>query len=258
MTAWLEPLVHATPAELLALTNWIILIGILIGVLEQAASHRQYKDNDVYDWHVLKHSYRLFLLPRYEGFFEALFGYRAYLVNLAMQFAMAAASAAALWRGEPTTSMTAALLFLILLFAGLAPESRLVQSASLGFIGLQSILSYVTAGVYKAVAPSWRSGSSLTLVMSTKSYGRPDLSGLLVRNPPISRTLSVILIAFECLFFLVLFIGPYGCLGFLIAGFVFHFLNAAIMGLNNFLWAFTASYPGVLFCTLTVSEWLYG
>ena len=275
-------LAQADPADLLRLTNWIMLGGLLLNVAEHAYCHENFRDNEVYDWGVLKYSERLFLSPGWEGLFDVVFGYHAYLVNLALQLAFILASGWSLWQGLSTVWFTAGLLVLVLVshyrnsyghdgadqmtniilaglfFAGLAPESELVQQASLAFIGGQSILSYVTAGVYKAVAPDWRSGSSLTLVMSTRSYGRPDLSALLDRNPPISRSLSILLIIFECSFFLVLFAGPYGSAFFSIGGVVFHFLNACVMGLNNFLWAFAASYPGVLFCAITVSGWLYG
>ncbi|MCB1020572.1 MAG: hypothetical protein KDC27_11630 [Acidobacteria bacterium] len=281
MSHWFENLPLTTPADLLAATNWIILGGILLSVLEQLATHRQFTANEVYDWRVLKHGYRMFLEPRYERFFDALFGYRAYVANLVIQLAMVLLSAWQLWNGRSTVVPTGVLLGLILLsnfrnsygqdgadqmtsivltglfFCGLAPESELVRYASLAFIGMQSILSYVTAGVYKAIAPSWRSGASLTLVLSTRSYGRPDLSGLLERNPPISRTLAMGLIVFECLFFVVLFLGPHWSVTFLAAGVLFHFLNATIMGLNNFLWAFSASYPAVYFCALETSGWLY-
>lgn len=282
MNDWTAMVDAVSTADLLLLTNVVILVGVLINVVEQAYCHGNFKDNEVYDWHVLKHEQRVFLTPPWEGFFDILFGYRAYLVNLALQFTLILASAWALWHGQSTAWFSGGLLALILFsnyrngygldgadqmtnivltglfFAGLAPQSELVQRASLAFIGGQSILSYVTAGVYKAVAPDWRSGSSLTLVMSTRSYGRPDLSALLERNPPISRSLSILLIIFECAFFLVLFAGPYGAAVFLIGGVVFHLINACVMGLNNFLWAFAASYPGVLFCAMTVSGWLYG
>ena len=281
MNEWIQSLAQAGPAELLTLTNWIILVGLTVNVLEQAYSHENYRNNEVYDWYVLKHSERIFLHPRWEGLFDRLFGYRAYMVNLALQGALILASVWALWNGRSTVWMTGGLLALVLagnfrnsygldgadqmtnivlaglFFAGLVPDSSLMPQASLAFIGAQSILSYVTAGVYKAIAPDWRSGSSLTLVMSTRTYGRPDLSALLERNPPLSRTLAMLLIVFECLFFLVLFFGPYGAAVFLIGGAVFHFINACVMGLNNFFWAFSASYPGVLFCAVKMSDWLY-
>ena len=254
-------------------TNGVVLAAVLLNVVEMLYSRRDYDNGGMYDWTVLKSGYPLFIRPRFEGLFDVLFGFRGVVANLLLQFALVGLSAALLVRGETTVLPSGGLLVLILanqfrnaygmdgadqmtvivlaaLFvAGLVPGAILLPKACLWFICLQSTLSYLTAGVYKAVARGWRSGSSLTLIMSTEGYGRPDLSRLLQRHPSLGRNLSWLLIAFECLFFLVLVVGPIGALLFIIGGVVFHLLNATIMGLNNFFWAFTATYPAVWWCS---------
>jgi hypothetical protein len=133
----------------------------------------------------------------------------------------------------------------------LVPHARCAAVACIWFIALQSALSYFTAGVAKVISSEWRRGSSLTGVMNTGSYGHKAFAEFLLNRPIYAKVLSWLLIGFECLFPLALFMGKY-CVVFLIGGLIFHLLNAAIMGLNTFVWAFLATYPSVLFCALQI------
>lgn len=265
---------------LLPLTKAIVLVGIAINCAEVLYSREDYRPGGILDWNVLKTSSRRFLQPRLEPLFDTLFGYHGVLAAFGLQAAAVAVSALFLLLGVTSPWPTGLLLALWLLnhyrnaygmdgadqmtvivlaglfLAELTPHSETTWKICLWFVGLQSVLSYFTAGIYKIIAKGWRSGESLTLVMSTEGYGRLDLSTLLRRQPPLGKSLSWILLAFECLFPAVLFAGPAVCLVFLVAGVIFHFLNAVIMGLNNFFWAFVATYPAVYFCSATSWAWI--
>jgi hypothetical protein len=81
----------------------------------------------------------------------------------------------------------------------------------------------------------------------------------LARRPSQARAAAAwSVIAFESLFRLAILAGPKGALVFLGIGVVFHLANAAVMGLNNFVWAFTATYPAVHYCAERMQTLLRG
>jgi len=142
----------------------------------------------------------------------------------------------------------------ILMLRSFCPHNALVSFACLGFGVLQSALAYAAAGWAKIIAPEWRSGRALAGVMTTASYGSEHLAKLFGRCMLISVVLSWIMMVFEIGFPVALFVGRYSCV-FLAAGIIFHALNAAIMGLNTFFWAFIATYPLVYVASLQVLSW---
>ncbi|RPF26233.1 hypothetical protein [Georgenia muralis] len=114
------------------------------------------------------------------------------------------------------------------------------------FIGAVSVLSYVTAGLAKAVSRTWRSGAAIAIIMGSTAYGRPGVAALLDRRPALGVLLARATVAFECAFPLVLLAPLPVTLAFLAAGLGFHLGTAATMGLNTFVWAFVGTYPAVL------------
>ncbi|HEV8064750.1 MAG TPA: hypothetical protein VGP46_07960, partial [Acidimicrobiales bacterium] len=131
--------------------------------------------------------------------------------------------------------------------------NALVRDSAVAFLGGQCILSYVSAGIAKAVSPVWRDGLALRRIFSTETYGvavvRKTLS-LLPQSVNVALCWTVILV--ESLFFLVVFAPWQVCLIFLAWGLVFHLVNAVAMGLNTCFWAFPAAYPAVLL----LNHWL--
>ena len=145
---------------------------------------------------------------------------------------------------------------IIVLFAlsviGIFRYNDFIVLISIGFVAFQCCLSYVTAGFAKVIAKDWRSGKSLTLVMRTQNYGDDNLYKYLVKNPSISFILTWLMLIFECTFPLAL-LSYKLCIFYLIGGVVFHLLNARIMGLNIFVWAFLATYPAVIYLSMKIA-----
>lgn len=135
-------------------------------------------------------------------------------------------------------------------------NKRTVELAT-WFVGAQSILSYLTAGVAKAFSTKWRSGVAIPLIMGSESHGQPWVATLLERFPAAGRLMTQSVILFECAFPLVL-IGPREfAVAMLVTGFLFHFGCAVTMGLNAFLLAFPGSYLCVAWIAQRVSPfWL--
>lgn len=125
---------------------------------------------------------------------------------------------------------------------------RFVQTAGLVFIACQSVLSYVVSGIAKALSPKWRSGVALQQIMNTKTYGMQCASQCLNKLPgAANKVLCWAVIFIEAGFFLVVFLPSPWFLFFLAWGILFHVSNGVLMGLNNFFWSFTATYPSIIF-----------
>lgn len=115
---------------------------------------------------------------------------------------------------------------------------------ALCFIAAQSILSYVVAGVSKLWGPLWRQGEALGLIMRTKTYGSAWAHHI-ISSYRLSKNVSRFTVLWECLFPLVLVDAlTYPMLSISMS---FHIGNAFVMGLNNFLWSFLATYPAIIY-----------
>lgn len=141
-----------------------------------------------------------------------------------------------------------------LLIESLAPGDAL-ERACLWFIAVQSVCAYATAGLAKLAMPAWRDGKYLRQVLSSRTWSR-TFAAAIVKEPAVARWLSRGVIAYESAAPLALLAGPAPALLFCLAGAAFHLANAAIMGLNLFVWSFAATYPAILFCAQDMARML--
>lgn len=136
------------------------------------------------------------------------------------------------------------------IWAGIA-ISGLVPAAGLALIAGQSVLSYLISGGAKLMGREWRSGTAPGSITATLGHGG-EVSGTLIGR--ISKPVALGTMVFELGGpFLILF-GPGGALVFCFAAAGFHLGIAAAMGLNNFVWAFTAALPTIIWLS-TILPW---
>jgi hypothetical protein len=129
----------------------------------------------------------------------------------------------------------------------LLSSSSPAASAAAIFIAAQACLAYVASGIAKLISPVWRSGSALTQITNTATYGRPAAARWLARRPGAARLCSWAIIMGECGFPLVL-VAPSWLLVVILAGTIsFHLGCAVVMGFNTFFWSFLATYPAILY-----------
>jgi hypothetical protein len=150
--------------------------------------------------------------------------------------------------GAPFNGGSDALTALSLLMLGgasLLPRESLIMKGALAYLGVQTMLSYFVAGVTKLKERGWRRGSALLHFASLPKYGVPRRAVLLLRKPGVARAVSWLILLFECSFPLAL-ISPSVCLAYLSMGATFHAANAALFGLNRFLFSWLALYPLLL------------
>lgn len=125
---------------------------------------------------------------------------------------------------------------------------RSTVDSCLWYIALQSTLAYSVAGYSKLAGADWRSGAALPGILRTEVYGSRWAFELAQRHPRSAYAASLAVIAGECCFPLLYFIKK-GTLAhhFTMAAGSFHFVNACTMGLGRFFWAFTSSYPAIIY-----------
>lgn len=135
-----------------------------------------------------------------------------------------------------------------LLIASFGVANPVLVRIGLGWIAAQSVLSYFLAGVAKLRNDNWRTGVALqTLLRSNGPYTLFTPTRNLADSKTLCAGLSWVIILFEITFPAVLLLPWEGKLVMLSAGLVFHIANAATLGLNRFIWAWTATYPALLY-----------
>jgi hypothetical protein len=124
-------------------------------------------------------------------------------------------------------------------------RDELALRAAAWFIAAQAVLAYVVSGAFKAVAPAWRDGSALQRILATQSLGNKRLARLFGERAGLAQAMCWLVIVWECMFPLVLLLPAQLKLPAFAAGLLFHLSIAFTMGLNQFVWAFAATYPAL-------------
>ncbi|MEV4431725.1 hypothetical protein [Streptomyces sp. NPDC049585] len=262
------------PHTALRLVEAVAAAGVLLGSLERLARPRELADSSLASWPVLRLRH-----PRYAFGLTgaALHPVVAYPAVLWLVAARAAAGACLLAPGTAPRPLHVALLsvvvasgaalglrgagggegsdqvlriiFATLLLVALHPTAA-VERLGLWFLALQACLAYFVSGIYKVTSRPWQDGTGLTGILSTRCYGHPGVATWLTAHPATTTWLSRGVSTAETLFPLILLApAPLVPLA-LAAGALFHLACAAVMGLNCFVWAFTALYPAVAWAAL--------
>ena len=129
---------------------------------------------------------------------------------------------------------------------GLHRQPKLVDAVLWG-VALQATVSYAASGWVKVTSRTWRSGEALPGVTRTMTYGDARLWRLLVRYPRVTRMLCRSVLAMECGFPTVYALGGRLAPAYLHGTAFFHLVNARVMGLGRFVWAFGSMHPAVLY-----------
>lgn len=114
------------------------------------------------------------------------------------------------------------------------------------YVAIHSITSYFMSGAVKLLNRSWRNGEALIYFLDGGLYG-PLPPHSLFRRQSLAILASWGFILWEISFPLVFFDGDLARIYCLIA-FAFHLLVFRFFGLNRFVWAWTATFPAILYC----------
>ena len=134
-----------------------------------------------------------------------------------------------------------------LAFTFLLPLSSPFQPAGLYFIAAQALLSYFAAGISKISNAKWRQGSALQSILNTATYGHFKAAAVLNRRPWIGGFVGWSVIVVEIIYPVALVSPPPVLIALLFAGAMLHLATAVLIGLDTFFWAFTATFPAIIF-----------
>jgi hypothetical protein len=148
------------------------------------------------------------------------------------------------------------IILVVLVTCTMSFVDQAVMSIGLFFIAAQACFSYFAAGVSKLVSPKWRDGTAVTDIFKTRTYGSQLVFNYLRGKKSLGYLLCWSVIVMEVSFPIVLFLPVHWGIFIIAWGVVFHLLNAAIMGLNSFLWAFLATYPAIFYTHQQIELWL--
>jgi hypothetical protein len=249
----------------------ILSIGLIISSLEELVAFSVYNDSGLLSWKISKHRSSFFLKGNRAKIlnfilsdlqFHAILFVKAILSVLLLLapffkvfpailiFSIFVLMLLTLLR-SPFGLDGAYQMNLVVLFglsiATLSGIYSTLASICLWFIAGELILSYFIAGLAKMVSPIWRKSHALPAIFSTKTYGHEGVFQLVMKHKIFSIVLCWPVLIFELLFVSALFSGNL-CFFLCIIGFLFHFFNAAFMGLNTFLFSFLSTYPALFYC----------
>jgi len=148
------------------------------------------------------------------------------------------------------------IILVVLVICTMSFVDQAVMSIGLFFITAQACFSYFAAGVSKLVSPKWRDGTAVTDIFRTRTYGSQLVYNYLRGKTKLGYFLCWSVITMEVIFPIVLFLPAHWAIFIIAWGAIFHLLNAVIMGLNSFLWAFLATYPAIFFTNQQIELWL--
>lgn len=265
------------PFAFLILTAVIAGIGVLISSSETIAIREHYQSDGLFSWEIkrvrssrmgrgpllyvadtLLHYPNVLVLVGIRIIAVLLIG--IFLVNrqyLIVPVAVIAVTSALLGvrgkEGRNGADQMSALIFTSL-FLSLLSDRALVWKAELWFLALQLNLAYLTSGILKLRKRGWWDGSYLLLAMRTRLYGNEFVWRTFRRQPRLLKVTSIAVLLFECGFFVTLLLPLQYSWPILLAGILFHAGNAAVMGLNTFVWSYLALYPAAVYCGNSVWE----
>jgi hypothetical protein len=241
-------------------------MGLIISTAEYWVIAASFKPQGVYSWNILRLSdgsrclrwtnefgskqVRALLLARVPPFMLMLsMPVRSWLFSAAVGL-LIANMVVLRWRmgcaEDGSDRMNAVVLFTLLLCTG-PLSTPFTLRTGLWFIALEACVCYAASGVAKVASKSWRKGEALYLILSTRTYGRPDIARRLGDRRALQVSLCWFVILMEMLFPLCLLLPATALYVFLGGAALFHLLCALIMGFNSFLWAFVATYPAVAY-----------
>jgi hypothetical protein len=244
-------------------------IAVAIGAAEIIYTRHQYSANGIYNYALLKTSFKWMMVGWTAPIFDLLLNYPRYIYLVAIQLAAALLIISHLFTSLSWLFVVIILLIYLLshlrnqygtdgsdqmqtiIFASLTifylSSDLLVKTCCIFFICFQALIAYMIAGYAKLGSSAWQRGTAIYDILNTQSFGNQAFAQILEKNTLLSRAICWSVITFECAFPLLVFTGVRTCLLFIVAGILFHLSIALFMGLNTFFWSFIATYPAILF-----------
>lgn len=145
---------------------------------------------------------------------------------------------------------------LLILGMSSALPNGIARDVAAIFISVQVLTAYMTSGIAKMGSPVWQRGDVLVQILNNYTYGTKSVADLLSRRPALNRVLSIlpiVMMSATPLAFLlpwphVFFVLLVGMLG-------FHIMTGLLMGLNDFVLTFPATFPCLIYSYFLLHGW---
>lgn len=253
-------------------TEFITAAGIILACIENLSNNRAFDDDGLMSWQVGRTRFK-WTADKRADFLNAVMSPPGYQSVVALRMAAAAVvlsqktenrnKAVAYWLLVLTNMLMALrhnfggdgsdhmnmMVCGALAVGSLFPGDTRAKEACSWFIAGQSCLSYLASGASKMTSTYWRNGEAMTGIFRTHTYGDERLHKLFQKSPLLAKAGGWSVILGEITFPLVLLVPKKLALSILGTGVSFHLGNAVFMGLNRFVWAFSATYPSVAHCS---------
>lgn len=138
------------------------------------------------------------------------------------------------------------LVLICLSVAALGRAEPLVARGAIGYLGVQTLMSYFVAGIIKLKEHSWRDGSALAAFVALPKYAVPLAAQRVLQRNHVARALAWLVMLFETSFPLAL-LSRRICVVYLLGALCFHLANALLLGLNRFVLSWASAYPTLLY-----------
>jgi len=247
----------------------IIACAVLLQGLELLQIRRAFAPDGIWTWETLRQEFDFF--PRIvQWALRATLDYPRVLIVVLAQIVLAFILLAAAqpqpvpvigllittglmalrWRGtfNGGADYMTVLVLLVLSTDALFHPSPIVRLGCLWYLSIHTILSYFISGALKLRDADWRSGRALQRFLSSPPYDPPVFFVNLSKHPRLMLLGSWTILAFEVSFPLCV-ANPRICAVYVCAALVFHLMNVAAFGLNRFLFAWSAAYPALYYCS---------
>ena len=252
--------------------------GLLVAAIEDWVDFPIFSNEGLLSWTVSKTNTALFSKKNLMPFFNIIFGERGFKVTTIIRIITSLLMIILATKGilSPLLSWTQLVLLTYLLFRspyghdggfqmytvallGLSIGSSFGTQSTIGmlslwYIAIQVVLSYVLAGIVKIISPFWTKGYAMKGVFGTKIYGNEFVFNLVKNNRALGLFFCWSVILIETFYFAIFLLDFKTALLLVLGGFVFHLCTAVFMGLNDFFYSFSSTYPALIFCLLSASK----
>lgn len=247
-----------TLGESLLWMERLIALALVQQSIELLLLHKKFGSDGVWSWEIMR---REFPVPRFFGF---VMQYPQFIGLVALQLLAALAllvfSSAFLVLFLFMSAVLISMRFRGAFNGGSDYMTLIVLSAlvvaraepgwapaAVFYVAVQTGLSYFVAGLVKIKEPRWRSGVMLRDFILLTNYPVAGGARFFFESAG-DRQIALLawsVILWECSF-PAAYLSPKLAVVFLGVGFLFHLTNVYVLGLNRFLFAWTAAYPSVL------------
>lgn len=253
-------------------TSLIAATSIIVTAIEDLSIPRKLFQSSIFDWKYALAFQPLLRPPRKDPFFDSLFSAEAFKITVFTRLIGITLFIASLFVAPQLSWLFASLILLSFMYLfyrlpySLDGSDQMTLFVVIGLFVMsfgyfndsyyaigafiiwgQTVLSYATSGIAKLFGPLWRNGKALQEVLSSAEFGNSKLGRFFTANPKVALLGTwCVMLAHIVVASAYVLGGPFTLVSICVSLF-FHIAVAMFMRLNVFVYAFSATYPAMLY-----------